>query len=1602
MLWTFLSIVILVLAIPALFYIPAVQEFAKDYAIKEVRKSTGMDIALNRLSLKFPLNLQLDGLTVIEATGDTMVTARSADIDVALTPLLRGKIKVRGAQLDHATYRLGTPDSAMFLTARIDRFNLDGSDLNFAFSRIDIGRAILDGGDITLILKDTTTVTPPDTTASAPIAIKASDIQLRNLRFRMSMLPVIDSLGTFIRSARLIDGTVDTGTKRIGVNTLAIDSAAVTYLTPDAAYLASHPADTTAISDTITAAPDSAPWVITAAHLSLTSPGALYAMRGARPLKGFDPSYIQASGIALEIDSFYNRGTDIRVPIRRFDATERCGIVLNASGTFSMDSSAMYARDFNLSTLFSRLSLDAAMGIGNLATDPTLPLRLKTDGIISLTDVDMFMPSASAYTRDIPKSAGMTLSADIHGTSGDLDIAQLSLQLPRHLRIEAKGSIRNPMDFNRMDGRLDIDGSLQNVNFVKPTLLDVKMARNVNIPPTSIKGTVIYRPGNIDGDITMRTGQGRMALDARWNSRAQGYDAALSLSDFPVASFMPSLGIGDITMDAKVRGQGYNPENRRTHMTADIHLGSVMLNKQQFKDISLQATLDTCRVDGTLSSHNPGAYLDAGFSALLLPEGYRWDFSGDIHQLDIALLMPDTPAPMHGSLGLYSNGFYNPRTGEIDAALDIDRLDWTMPDATLQAPSIDLTLASDDSITHATLASGDLTADFTALCSLDSVISRLSRTSVILNRQIADKSADIRQLQASLPQLALSLRAGSKNVAASYLAATSGITFRNASLSLHNDSLIALQSAVSGLATGSMKLDEITFDANQHGRFLVYKVAVDNKPGTMDNFAHVNLSGYLADDKVSAMLRQSNIKGDQGFHIGVNAAISDSTLNVKFVPYKPTIAYKNWTINPDNNVAFNYRTKHLDANLKLMSDSSSLHLYTLHTPDSTFHGQEDVILQLANIKLSEWLSISPFAPPVKGVVDADLRFRWDKDEITGNGSVDLDNLYYGRDRVGSFTLNLDVANENRSKALHANVSLLVDSVEVITATGALNDSTARNPFLLDFNMIHFPLRVVNPFLPKDMAQLSGMLNGRMDITGNIANPIFNGYLDFDSTAVKLGMTGASYRFSEEKIPVDSNIVRFNDFTISGLNRNDLHVNGTVDARHLTDIRLDLGMKASDMQIVNSSRARGGASVYGKAFIDLDATVRGNMQLLRVNADLNLLGGTNVTYVMTDAEQKLAPQANGDMVRFVQFSDTTQVADADSIAAPSFAMILDADLTISEGSTINVDLSTDGKNKVSVAGSGNFSYNLTPMNGTGRITGRYTINSGFIRYTPQISTGGISMSIMSEKNFKFIDGSYIAFNGDLLNPTLNVKAVERLKANVTQSGQNSRLVNFDISLAVTNTLENMNVAFDLSTDDDITIQNELQSMSPEQRANQAMNMLLYNQYTGPGTKANANLSGNPLYSFLASQINSWAANNIRGVDISFGIDQYDTTTDGAKSTTTSYSYRVSKTLFNDRFKIVVGGNYSTDADADENFSQNLINDISFEYMLNRSGSMYVRLFRHVGFESILEGEITQTGVGFVLKRKINSLRDIFRRSKRTKVPQPVQPANTAADENVNSK
>lgn len=1566
--WIAGSLTALILLILILIYTPFFQDIAKDIAIKKIEQSTGTKMSIEKFRLHFPLNLEIQNITLTQQ-GDTMLAAGEAKASVAILPLFQKRIRINSIGLYDAVYTQGTPDSSLYLKTHIDRFASSDTELTMNIQDILIGEnTSLDGADIYLALKDSAS-SQIDTVQNEQVNINitAPKLQLRNVRLRMTMPPTIESLNTYIGLAELTNGRIDLSSQNITAESLNVDSLTATYLTPKTT--------TNPVQKKKETTKQSTPWHINIAQIDISAPQAIYAQSGAKPTSGLDLTYIQVYDTKIHIDSFYNRGEELRIPLKKLITTERCGLNLNAYGVFTMDSSAMHLHDFNISTQKSTLTMQAEIGVGDLTKDTSLPIQLLANGNISVADISMAYPELKAVFSGYPSNSTVSIDTDIYGTTGLLNIDKINASITNLLSLKASGNISNPMDFNRMSGHIALNGNILNANPLKNQLLDKATAKAIDTPPMTIEGIVDYKPGRIDGNIHLATANGSIALDALWNQSSEGYDMLLNADNIPVQKFLPTLGISDLSADIALQGKGYDPTKTSTNIVADIDLHQIIYQGKKLENISIDASIDSCRLIGRINSTNNIANLDTDFYACLADSAYSWNISGDIRHLDLNALQFSS-IPLAGEMNLKSDGSYNPLTGDISTSLNITQLNWLFDQNHLTLNEANAHLTTSDSRIIASIKTDDLSAQAKALCGIDSLLSQINKTAVTITKQLSERNINIPELQKTLPKFDINIASGHNNILTRYLAESSDIHFQNARININNDTLISLDSDFNRLLIGKTRLDNISINAYQKAKILSYELNIDNQPGTMDDFAHVNLSGFLSGNKMSAIMKQSDISNRQGFLFGVNTTMIENKLTANFLPQNPTIAYKNWTLNNDNFVEFDFATKHLDANLKLQSDSSSLRLYTEHKADTTIHDQEDMILQLKNIDLAEWLSISPFAPPIKGEVDADMRFRWDREHVVGNGILNVNELYYGKERVGTFDLDLNLTNDNRKKALRADASLLIDKVKVITASGNVNDSTAVNPFLLDFSMIHFPLRVVNPFLPKNVAQLSGMLNGTMNITGDIANPIFNGYLDFDSTAVKVGITGMPYKFSEEKIPVDSNIVRFNNFSIEGLNNNHLLVNGIVDARRFNNISLDLTAQARDMQIVNSSRPKG-ANIYGKAYIDLDATVKGNMSLMRVDASLNLLGGTNVTYVMTDAVQTLTPQSADNMVRFVNLADTSMIQTSETPQEMPMSLLLNAKLTISEGSTINVDLSPDGKNKVSISGSGDLTYTQTPMSEDGRLTGRYTINSGFINYTPQIASGGLSMSLMKEKSFKFQEGSYIAFSGDMLNPTLNISAIDEVKANVTQQGQNSRLVKFDITLSATNSLQNMDVAFDLSTNDDITIQNELQGMSPEQRANQAMNMLLYNQYTGPSAKGNANLAGNPLYSFLASQLNSWMANNINGVDISFGIDQYDKTIDGTESTTTSYNYRVSKALFDNRFKIVVGGNYSTDADADENFSQNLINDISFEYLLNRSGTMYVKLFRHVGYESILEGEITQTGVGFVLKRKLNSLRDIFR-------------------------
>lgn len=145
------------------------------------------------------------------------------------------------------------------------------------------------------------------------------------------------------------------------------------------------------------------------------------------------------------------------------------------------------------------------------------------------------------------------------------------------------------------------------------------------------------------------------------------------------------------------------------------------------------------------------------------------------------------------------------------------------------------------------------------------------------------------------------------------------------------------------------------------------------------------------------------------------------------------------------------------------------------------------------------------------------------------------------------------------------------------------------------------------------------------------------------------------------------------------------------------------------------------------------------------------------------------------------------------------------------------------------------------------------------------------------------------------------------------------------------------------------------------------MLATGVYMNSGVKGGGLSMGSALNSVIQSQINSLAGSAFQSINASFTMGMEDRTSAETGDKQTDYSFRYSQRLFNDRVQIVIGGKVTTGANA-TNDAESFIDNISLEYRLDTSGTRYVRVFYDKNYESVLDGEITETGVGLVLRRK----------------------------------
>ncbi|MBR2292124.1 MAG: translocation/assembly module TamB domain-containing protein, partial [Prevotella sp.] len=204
------------------------------------------------------------------------------------------------------------------------------------------------------------------------------------------------------------------------------------------------------------------------------------------------------------------------------------------------------------------------------------------------------------------------------------------------------------------------------------------------------------------------------------------------------------------------------------------------------------------------------------------------------------------------------------------------------------------------------------------------------------------------------------------------------------------------------------------------------------------------------------------------------------------------------------------------------------------------------------------------------------------------------------------------------------------------------------------------------------------------------------------------------------------------------------------------------------------------------------------------------------------------------------------------------------------------------------------------------------------------------------------------------------------------GGSSRSVAFDCGVVITKTLNDMGLQFIIDAPEDNSISGELATMSAEERGKVAVTMLTTGMYLANGD-TNGFSMNSALSSFLQSEINNITGSALKTLDLSVGIDN---STDAAGSTYTDYSFKFAKRLLNNRLKIELGGKVSSGSNDVMGQKQSFFDNVTMEYRLNQNATQNVRLYYQQNVYDWLEGYTSMYGAGFVWRRKLQSLWDIF--------------------------
>ena len=538
--------------------------------------------------------------------------------------------------------------------------------------------------------------------------------------------------------------------------------------------------------------------------------------------------------------------------------------------------------------------------------------------------------------------------------------------------------------------------------------------------------------------------------------------------------------------------------------------------------------------------------------------------------------------------------------------------------STYHPEKVGLLIRTTPDTTLARIQSGDFIVKLDAEGGYERLVKQGTTLLDSVMAQYHEKVIDQQAIKRLLPTMKLHVESKRDNPIANLLR-TKNIDFKELFTDINTSPTTGIngQMRLYSLNYDSTLIDTIRLALTQRGDRLTYQGQVRNNRKNPQFVFNALVDGHFHENGALAGLRYYDEQGRMGVRLGATASMVDEGLRLQLMPERPTIGYKEFNLNSDNFLLID-RNNRIQAKIDLIADDKTgVKIYTEEQdPDML----QDLTLSLHRIDLAEVTSVLPYLPKLAGKLDGDYHLVMDQDErLSVVSDMSIRNMVFEGSPIGNLSTELVyMQREDNGHAVEAR--LMLDDEEFGLLQGNLTPGSAKNsPTNINgtFKMTRFPLSIANGFVTDQIIGLEGFGEGELTIKGTTSAPVVDGEVYLDSAYLVSIPYGVRMRFDNDPVRIVGSHLLLENFGLYAYNDEPLNLQGDINFSNLDHIRMDMRMRAQNLQLINA-RQEAKSVAFGKAFVNFFANLNGPLDALKMRGRLNVLGSTDLTYMLLDS------------------------------------------------------------------------------------------------------------------------------------------------------------------------------------------------------------------------------------------------------------------------------------------------------------------------------------------------------------------------------------------------